>query len=199
MRDMPTHSRATLIRLVSAMVAVASVMGSAPAHAQDDFRVADRMMIEDVAARYVFTLDSSDIDGYASLFTEDATLNVNNIDIIKGRDAIHSAMQRMAAMMSAQTESSTEPGTKSEFGPMRHVVTSQTIDFEGDDKAVSQAFWMEIMSNGPSVPPSIFNMGRYEDVFVKRNGKWLIQYRLAIADMGYVPNLEGIMPPPEQK
>lgn len=182
--------RAMLIRLVAAAMTLVAAMGLAPAYAQDAYRLEDRAMIEDVAARYVFLLDSGDIEGYAALFAEDATLNVNNIDVIEGRDEIQSMMERLAAIAPA----SAEPGAKPKFGPMRHVVTSQIIDFEGADKAVSQAFWIEVMSNGPNTPPSIFNMGRYEDVYVKRDGRWLIQYRLAVADMGYFPNLEGVMP-----
>ena len=34
----------------------------------------DRMLIMDLLARYARCLDSGDLDGYVSLFTEDATL-----------------------------------------------------------------------------------------------------------------------------
>ncbi|HEX4024196.1 MAG TPA: nuclear transport factor 2 family protein [Steroidobacteraceae bacterium] len=44
--------------------------------------------------------------------------------------------------------------------------------------------------------PTIFNMGRYEDQYVKQHGQWLIAQRLIIADMGYEPKLPA---PPAAK
>ena len=37
----------------------------------------DRIAVEDVMARYVWTVDSLDADGYVAVFTEDAVIDSN--------------------------------------------------------------------------------------------------------------------------
>src|SRR5690349_7709940 len=47
----------------------------------------DRIAVEDVMARYVWSVDSLDADGYAAVFTEDAVIDSNG-QIIKGHAEI---------------------------------------------------------------------------------------------------------------
>src|SRR5205823_7317472 len=47
----------------------------------------DRIAVEDVMARYVWTVDSLDADGYVAVFTEDAVIDSNG-NISKGREEI---------------------------------------------------------------------------------------------------------------
>ena len=141
--------------------------------------VEDRLKIQDLWARYVLVLDSNDAENYAGLFIEDAVLNVNNIDILEGRPAILEMINGMAAMMPP----SGFPG--SSYSGMRHIVTSLVLDIEGDT-ATGESFWMEVNS-GKEMPPSIFNVGRYEDEFVKVNDQWYFSRRDILADTGYVP------------
>src|SRR5712671_5474830 len=47
----------------------------------------DRIAVEDVMARYVWTVDSLDADGYVAVFTEDAVIDANG-NISKGHEEI---------------------------------------------------------------------------------------------------------------
>src|SRR5262244_2385196 len=47
----------------------------------------DRIAVEDVMARYVWTVDSLDADGYVAVFTEDEVIDSNG-NISKGREEI---------------------------------------------------------------------------------------------------------------
>ena len=47
----------------------------------------DRIAVEDVMARYVWTVDSLDADGYVAVFTEDAVIDSNG-SISRGRAEI---------------------------------------------------------------------------------------------------------------
>src|SRR5215208_6554453 len=73
-------------------------LASAPAIAQDDLGTyADRIAVEDVMARYVWTVDSLDADGYVAVFTPDAVIDSNGT-ISKGpgeiRKIVTSLIQR---------------------------------------------------------------------------------------------------------
>lgn len=48
--------------------------------------------------------------------------------------------------------------------------------------------WTEIITNGKNAQgvgnaPGLLKMGRYEDVFVKQNGKWLFSKRIITGDL----------------
>src|SRR5580765_2608594 len=61
-----------------------------PAHysAQDNLGTYDdRIAVEDVMARYVWTVDSLDADGYVAVFTDDAVIDSNG-NISKGHGEI---------------------------------------------------------------------------------------------------------------
>jgi hypothetical protein len=70
---------------------------------------------------------------------------------------------------------------------MRHVTTNYEIDARGDAATVC-AFFIEVVSNGPNIPPgskppTIHAMGRYEDELVKQSGQWFFSKRVVVTDM----------------
>ena len=68
--------------------ALSGIEGSALVSAQAGLGTYDdRVAIEDVMARYVWTVDSLDADGYVAVLTEDAVIDSNG-SISKGREAI---------------------------------------------------------------------------------------------------------------
>jgi ketosteroid isomerase-like protein len=97
--------------------------------------VQDRLMIEEINARYAMALDTADADGYAGLFAEDALLEVNGKpnapptdmsarQMFHGRKEIHKMVEGFQAMM-------TKAASGRAFGSMRHVVTSLALDIRG--------------------------------------------------------------------
>jgi ketosteroid isomerase-like protein len=148
--------------------------------------IEDRLSIEDViGARYAKALDTSDPEGYASLFTEDAFLSVAGRPF-KGRKEIRDMMRDIEKHHDQyDTRPATLPGLR--WGPVRHVVTNPLITITGDT-ATSNSYSTEIGSNGRDEkqhgnPQSIMNVCRYEDNLVKQSGKWLISKRLITCDM----------------
>ena len=51
----------------------------------------DRIAVEDVMARYVWSVDSLDADGYVAVFTEDAVIDSNG-SISKGHEQMRSRL-----------------------------------------------------------------------------------------------------------
>ena len=59
-------------------VCIALLLTSAPVAAQENLGTyEDRIAVEDVMARYVWTVDSLDADGYVAVFTDDAVIDAN--------------------------------------------------------------------------------------------------------------------------
>src|SRR6476620_9865447 len=54
----------------------------------------DRIAVEDVMARYVWTVDSLDADGYVAVFTEDAVIDSNG-NISKGHEEIRKVVTNL--------------------------------------------------------------------------------------------------------
>lgn len=158
-------------------------------------QVRDRLMIEDVWSSYVHALDTMDADRLGSLFSEDAQFIVGRADGVAGQpqptDTLNGRAQ-IVEYISRFRERQTDNRFTSDlhgrqFSPVRHVVTSLIVDLEGS-VATAESFWTEVASGGRNssglgLSPNVLNMGRYEDIFVKRDGRWLIKQRRVIGDM----------------
>jgi uncharacterized protein (TIGR02246 family) len=148
--------------------------------------VEDRLAIEDlVGGQYAMALDTSDPEGYANVFTEDAFLSIAGRPS-HGRKEI---LQMMSDIKKGHDQYDTRraPAGQRLWGPVRHVVTNPVIHITGNS-ATSDTYSTEIGSNGRDEkqhgnPQSIMNVCRYEDNLIKHNGKWLISKRLITCDM----------------
>jgi uncharacterized protein (TIGR02246 family) len=136
----------------------------------------ERQAIETTLVRYSTGLDTFDPDIYASVFTEDAevTMTLEN-KVFKGRDEIRKIITDMKA---GRAERAADKDPANDPPPsMHHVMTNAVIDITGPDTARHQSYWMTV-SGGPTMYSfRIAAQGRYEDEFVKRDGKWLIHRR----------------------
>jgi 3-phenylpropionate/cinnamic acid dioxygenase small subunit len=148
----------------------------------------DYIAIEQLLMRYAAALNTGDADAYVALFTQEAVFELRRdseeppfLGPFVGRDAL-----RAQWFPDALADASGEGASRS-FGPMRHVTTNYEIDVDGD-RATVRAFFMEVISNGEnrpsgSNPPTIYQMGRYEDELVRQDGAWLFSKRAVITDM----------------
>ena len=129
----------------------------------------DRIAVEDVMARYVWTVDSLDADGYVAVFTEDAVIDSNG-NISRGHDEI----RKIVTNLIQRRDDNKAKGLPA--SNLYHMVGNVRITFPKPGEAVHQSYWQTVRrgKDGTMIAAA---MGRSEDRLVKRNGKWLIQSR----------------------
>jgi uncharacterized protein (TIGR02246 family) len=129
----------------------------------------DRIAVEDVMARYVWAVDSLDADGYVAVFTEDAVIDSNG-SISKGHDEI----RKIVTSLIQRREDNRAKGLPT--ANLYHVISSVRITFPKPGEALHQSYWQTVRrdKSGQMIAAA---MGRSEDRLVRRNGKWLIQWR----------------------
>lgn len=130
----------------------------------------DRIAVEDVMNRYVWAVDSLDADGYVAVFTEDAVIDSNG-SLSKG----HAEIRKVVTGMLQRQDDAKAKGLPA---PARlyHVISNVRITFPKPGEALHQSYWQTVRrdADGRMIAAA---MGRSEDHLVKRNGKWLIQFR----------------------
>ena len=129
----------------------------------------DRTAVEDVMARYVWSVDSFDADGYVAVFTEDAVIDANG-SISKGQEEIHKIVTNLIKLRD-ENKAKGLPASN-----LHHVISNVRITFPKPGEAMHRSYWQTVIrdKDGRMVTAA---MGRSEDRLVKRNGKWLIQLR----------------------
>jgi ketosteroid isomerase-like protein len=129
----------------------------------------ERIAVEDVMARYVWSVDSLDPDGYVAVFTEDAVIDSNG-SLIKG----HAEIRKVVTGLIQRRDENKAKGLPA--GNLYHVISSPRITFPKPGEALYQSYW-QTMRKDKDGRMITGGMGRSEDHLVKRNGKWLIQFR----------------------
>jgi SnoaL-like domain len=155
---------AILITLAIGMIAPAFVA------AEDNLgSYEDRIAVEDVMARYVWTVDSFDADGYVAVFTEDAVIDSNGT-ISKGQAQI----RKIVTDLIKRRDDNKAKGLPARN--LHHLISNVRITFPKPGQAVHQSYWQTVRKDesGKMIAAA---MGTSEDHLVKRNGRWLIQFR----------------------
>src|SRR5215467_14409110 len=129
----------------------------------------DRIVVEDVMARYVWTVDSLDGDGYVAVFTEDAVIDSNGA-ISNG----HEQIRKIVTDLIKRRDDARAKGLPT--ANLYHMISNVRITFPKPGEAVHQSYWQTVR-RGEDGRMTAAAMGRSEDRLVKRNGKWLIQSR----------------------
>jgi uncharacterized protein (TIGR02246 family) len=133
-------------------------------------QLADRNAIMDTMHKYIWTVDSLDADGYASVFTPDAQIDSNG-QLMKGHEAIRKVVTGMQASQAKNRAEGKPPGA------LYHVVSNERIAFQSDTQATYYSYW-QTMRKGQDGRYATGGFGRSEDHLVKqKDGTWLIQYR----------------------
>jgi len=149
---------------------VGLLVTAVPAGAQENLGThEDRIAVEDVMARYVWTVDSLDADGYVAVFTEDAVIDSNG-SISKG----HAEIRKIVTGLMQRRDENKAKGVPT--ANLYHVISNVRITFPKPGEALHQSYWQTVRrdKDGRMIAAA---MGRSEDHLVKRNGKWLIQFR----------------------
>jgi ketosteroid isomerase-like protein len=140
---------------------------TAPAEQQALF---DRIAIEDLVTRYYANLGAGRPGAFGEFYTENATFDVNGI-VATGKEGI----EKLYAEIGSDPDSNTAGGV------FHMVLSNPVIDVKGDT-ATASFLWTGILNPDPKDPPRITEHGREYDKLVKRDGKWLIEHRVVIAD-----------------
>jgi len=129
----------------------------------------DRIAVEDVMARYVWAVDSLDADGYVAVFTKDAVIDSNG-NFSKGHEEIRKIVTSLIQRRDDNKAKGLPPSN------LYHVISSVRITFPKPGEALHQSYWQTVRrdKDGRMIAAA---MGRSEDRLVKRDGKWLIQFR----------------------
>jgi uncharacterized protein (TIGR02246 family) len=135
---------------------------------EDPHRLADRTEIQEVMAKYVWSVDSLDADGYVSVFTEDAVIDSNG-NISKG----HEQIRRIVTGLIERRDANKAKGLPT--ANLYHVISNVRISFQGKDEALHESYWQTVRRKDNQMTAAA--MGRSEDRLLRRNGKWLIQSR----------------------
>ena len=149
---------------------VALLVATAPVTAQGSLgSYEDRIAVEDVMARYVWTVDSLDADGYVAVFTEDAVIDSNG-SISKG----HAEIRKIVTGLIQRRDDNKKKGLPT--ANLYHVISNVRITFPKPGEALHQSYWQTVRRDADGKMTAAA-MGRSEDHLVKRDGKWLIHFR----------------------
>jgi uncharacterized protein (TIGR02246 family) len=157
--------------------AVILAIAIASAEAADDAaieKLLDRAEIEALVARYVTGLDTLDADLYAGVFAEDAVFELPGGVVHRGRAAI----RKIVTDLQDSRARNQAAGTPSPS--LYHVMANTSIEVIDDTNARHQSYAQTVRAaeGGQFV---VGFMGRYEDVLVKRDGRWYIQSRKLVS------------------
>ena len=132
----------------------------------------DKMAITDLLGRYYSNFGGTASDAFDRYYTDDATFDVNG-HVAHGKKEIEGIYAGLAA-------TGTSPASR---GTFHMLMTNPVIDVNGDT-ATATLLWTGILNTKVDAPPQFVEQGREYDRFVKKDGKWLLQKRVVIADSG---------------
>jgi len=163
-------------------------MSCTPAETNVSSYAEDRAQIEDLQARYMFSLDFDDLDTYVTTFTEDGILDIIGMKW-QGREEIRKGLEGTPAEppegeekpAAEPDEGEEEPAAEEAQGPYpstgRHNITNIVLKIDGDN-ALGRAYWFHYGNDNPERKAVINSYGYYEDELVKVNGQWLFSKRV---------------------
>jgi uncharacterized protein (TIGR02246 family) len=135
-------------------------------------KLADRIAVEDLITDYYENFGGTENEDFAKYYTEDASFDVNGL-VYKGHKEIVKLYDDLGE----------EPDNAAQGGTFHMLLTNPVVKVDGD-KATVKVFWTGVMNDKIDAPPHLVEQGREYDLLVKRDGKWLIQKRVVIADSG---------------
>jgi uncharacterized protein (TIGR02246 family) len=165
MKTNRTLVRGTLAILATVLPALATPQTGTLTLEQRLQRVEDELAIRRVLVDYSATQDARDFDGYVALFAKDGEW-VNGKIVHKGREAIH---KMLVGLYGA-------PPAGYVNNESFHIASNPQVDVNGD-RATARSRHLLVM-RGPNGEPTPALAGRYEDEFIREDGKWKILRRV---------------------
>lgn len=136
-----------------------------PSSTENPLGAADRLDIQELLARYAWTFDTGDIEGFVECFSEDAILCEDAFEE-PDRWVGHEGIRRMAEFFFSRPS----------FPGRQHHVTSILIEGAGNEATVRSFCFVTDCKDEP--PYAIRFAGHYLDRVVRKDGCWRFQDRL---------------------
>lgn len=169
-----TLLKKTGFSIVSFRLLILSVLFSSQLFAADDNselqRAADRLLIQEVAYRYIHALDTRDGDLYVSVFTGDAVYDIEG-QIVHGHEELRAIITGLQNSRDTRIEQGLAPID------LYHTNINPMISFISDNEATYTAYWQTLRLAEDNTM-RIGGMGRIEDELVKTDGEWKIKKRV---------------------
>lgn len=124
----------------------------------------DRLEIHELIARYAWTLDTADVEGFVGCFTDDGEMiwdAFEEPDRWQGADKLRGFIQFLA--------------TRPNAAGRQHHIGNVMVDGEGDE-AEAKSYVTVTFRRGEGPYPVTF-AGYYHDQVVRQDGRWLFRQR----------------------
>lgn len=126
--------------------------------------------IRDLVARYNANADSGRFEQVLELFAPDATMDIGDGRIYRGREEIATIFTgAREGWRSAAQETGAPPY-------VRHFVSTHQIDLLAADRARGRCYFQVLMAHG------LDHWGRYLDEYAEIAGRWLFTHRRVSVD-----------------
>jgi ketosteroid isomerase-like protein len=136
-----------------------------------------REAVRDTYARYNHAGDRGQLAELAACFAEDGVLEVRNRFTATGRDAIVTSLKTVAGEL---THHEPPPGT---HHIVRHYVANLLFTHVSPTRIESSAYYVVFFADAPD------HWGRYRDVLVPVDDRWLFAHRYVTVDGGRAEGL----------
>lgn len=134
-------------------------------------RLEDADEIRLLLASYGECLDRRDFVAYSELFAEDGEL-VAPLGEARGREAIRALLERRIG---------SDPPEQASV----HLIASPLVRIDGD-RATSKVIWAYV-TGGDDGYPLLLQLGFYDDVLVREDGRWRFARRVISRELGFSP------------
>jgi 3-phenylpropionate/cinnamic acid dioxygenase small subunit len=135
--------------------------------------IEDEKQIRDLIVAYGLSLDTKDFSGYSDLFAKEGEWSgqLSGPASIKGPENIRAAMEKNFAERVYDPEHITN----------LHLISNVKIDLDGD-RATGYSRWT-VLSRNEKDEPYVRLSGRYDDVFIREDGRWKFLSRAALREI----------------
>ena len=130
----------------------------------------DRGRIHHTMAVYCNSLDSGDVDGVLSAFTDDAQLELSSGTKVRGTAAIR-AFYLTVVGPARSDRTAGEP-----IPLLRHNLTTTRVEFVDDHTAQGWTYFMALTRHG------LDHAGQYVDRLVRQGDRWLLDDRRILVE-----------------
>lgn len=142
-----------------------------------------RELIRDTLAQYTWSGDSGRLDELAGAFTADGVLEIRGRQPLRGRDAIVAMLRGVVdqpAEQSAEQPGSAATGPPTAPGTVPRIVRHNLANIRFTELDPQQALVASYFTVFTEI--GLDHYGRYRDVFVPEDGRWLIAHRFVSTD-----------------